>query len=284
MRLGSPPVPAPARRPRPRGDEPKNIGFPRYARPQPSVLHWACPATVLPRPTAVAGEGGVQWSRPVNCAGSRPAAANNGANPVAGGARSPSVSTEADTRETAPAGSKRTPSCRTSHGGSVQRTERSRCGGISGAGPCDTRNSQVVAGAERRPHRGPSVGPAHRKYSAAHPASPRPGRFDVSGPVEELLRARSSGTTGGPRRRRGKQLQTGLEQQRDDRAGSRGPRHAQGRRRTLPCAPAAATISGDGVSPAASAAASGSPPGSAADTASADGGRCGRDRARGSGG
>ena len=37
--------------------------------------------------------------------------------------------------------------------------------------------------------------------------------------------------------------------------------------------PAAATISGDGVSPAASAAASGSPPGSAADTASADAGR-----------
>ena len=37
--------------------------------------------------------------------------------------------------------------------------------------------------------------------------------------------------------------------------------------------PAAATISGDGVSPAASAAASGSPPGSAAATASADPGR-----------
>ena len=37
--------------------------------------------------------------------------------------------------------------------------------------------------------------------------------------------------------------------------------------------PAAATISGDGVSPAASAAASGSPPGSAAATASADAGR-----------
>ena len=41
--------------------------------------------------------------------------------------------------------------------------------------------------------------------------------------------------------------------------------------------PAAATISGDGVSPAASAAASGSPPGSAAATASADAG-AGRDR------
>ena len=38
--------------------------------------------------------------------------------------------------------------------------------------------------------------------------------------------------------------------------------------------PAAATISGDGVSPAASAAASGSPPGSAAATASAEAGRC----------
>ena len=38
--------------------------------------------------------------------------------------------------------------------------------------------------------------------------------------------------------------------------------------------PAAATISGDGVSPAASAAASGSPPGSAAATASAERGRC----------
>ena len=37
--------------------------------------------------------------------------------------------------------------------------------------------------------------------------------------------------------------------------------------------PAAATISGDGVSPAASAAASGSPPGRAADTASAEAGR-----------
>ena len=37
--------------------------------------------------------------------------------------------------------------------------------------------------------------------------------------------------------------------------------------------PAAATISGDGVSPAASASASGSPPGSDAETASADAGR-----------
>ena len=39
---------------------------------------------------------------------------------------------------------------------------------------------------------------------------------------------------------------------------------------SAPCSPAAATISGDGVSPAASAAASGSPPGSAAATASAE--------------
>ena len=46
------------------------------------------------------------------------------------------------------------------------------------------------------------------------------------------------------------------------------------------CSPAAATISGDGVSPAASAAASGSPPGSAADTASADAGRCAGSRSR----
>ena len=44
--------------------------------------------------------------------------------------------------------------------------------------------------------------------------------------------------------------------------------------------PAAATISGDGVSPAASAAASGSPPGSAAATASAEGGRCAGSRSR----
>jgi hypothetical protein len=40
-----------------------------------------------------------------------------------------------------------------------------------------------------------------------------------------------------------------------------------------PSGPAAATISGDGVSPAAKAAASGSPPGSAAATASAEVGR-----------
>ena len=44
--------------------------------------------------------------------------------------------------------------------------------------------------------------------------------------------------------------------------------------------PAAASISGDGVSPAASAAASGSPPGSAAATASADPGRCAGSRSR----
>jgi hypothetical protein len=43
--------------------------------------------------------------------------------------------------------------------------------------------------------------------------------------------------------------------------------------RRSPTAPAAATISGDGVSPAASAAASGSPPGSEAITAWAEGGR-----------
>ena len=45
-------------------------------------------------------------------------------------------------------------------------------------------------------------------------------------------------------------------------------------------APAAATISGDGVSPAASAAASGSPPGNAAATASADAGRMAGSRCR----
>jgi hypothetical protein len=43
--------------------------------------------------------------------------------------------------------------------------------------------------------------------------------------------------------------------------------------RSPPDAPPSATISGDGVSPAARAAASGSPPGSAAATAIADGGR-----------
>src|SRR4029077_12383397 len=42
---------------------------------------------------------------------------------------------------------------------------------------------------------------------------------------------------------------------------------------TAPLSPASATLSGDGVSPAARAAASGSPPGSAAATARADGGR-----------
>ncbi len=40
------------------------------------------------------------------------------------------------------------------------------------------------------------------------------------------------------------------------------------------CSPAATSIAGEGVSPAASAAASGSPPGSDAATVSADGGRC----------
>ena len=43
--------------------------------------------------------------------------------------------------------------------------------------------------------------------------------------------------------------------------------------RSAPFPPEAATISGDGVSPAASAAASGSPPGNAAATASAEAGR-----------
>ncbi len=48
----------------------------------------------------------------------------------------------------------------------------------------------------------------------------------------------------------------------------------------IPSSPAAATISGEGVSPAASAAASGSPPGSAAATASAEGGRWRGSRSR----
>ena len=42
---------------------------------------------------------------------------------------------------------------------------------------------------------------------------------------------------------------------------------------SAPTPPEAATSAGDGVSPAASAAASGSPPGNAADTANADEGR-----------
>ena len=50
--------------------------------------------------------------------------------------------------------------------------------------------------------------------------------------------------------------------------------------RNPPCFGAAATISGDGVSPAASAAASGSPPGKAAATCNADAGRFAESRSR----
>ncbi len=50
--------------------------------------------------------------------------------------------------------------------------------------------------------------------------------------------------------------------------------------RSDPAGPAAATISGEGVSPAANAAANGSPPGSAAPTLKAERGRCEGSRSR----
>ena len=175
--------------------------------------------------------------------------------------------------------------CReTSEGGSSRRTiarrgwRRPAC-----AGSGDRRSERAEAGPRgacssgratgRLPRRAPGRRCPTRRNTPSRPARPVCPRR-----VSDLLRALDAGPRAAlgsgavPQERRcGRRAQAAEHEPAEHAASSAGP--GRGRRRGRRPSPAAATISGEGVSPAATAAASGSPPGSIASTARAEAGR-----------